>query len=135
VTLLVIDSSVVAAALVSQGDPAAAWAEQTLVGAILAAPHVLYAEVANQLRRFAFNGLLSQDVASLAYAQLCEMPIELFPFEAVAERVWELRKNVTAHDAWYVALAELLGAPLATLDHRLVRASGTTCTFLTVPLP
>ena len=132
-TLLVVDSSVVVAALVSQGEQATEWAEQTLISASLAAPHVLYAEVANQLRRFAFNGLLSQDVASLAYAQLCEMPIDLFPFEAVAERVWELRKNVTAYAAWYVALAELLGAPLATLDLRLTRAAGPTCPFLTPP--
>jgi predicted nucleic acid-binding protein len=130
---LVVDSSVVVAALVSQGEQATEWAEQTLLSASLAAPHFLYAEVANQLRRFAFNGLLSQDVASLAYAQLCEMPIDLFPFEPVAERVWELRKNVTAYDAWYVALAELLGAPLATLDLRLTRAQGPTCPFLTPP--
>jgi predicted nucleic acid-binding protein len=49
----------------------------------------------------------------------------------VAERVWELRKNVSAYDAWYVALAELLRAPLATLDLRLTRESGPTCSFVT----
>ena len=48
-------------------------------------------------------------------------------------RVWELRRNLAAYDAGCVALAELLDVPLATLDRRLARASGATCTFLTPP--
>jgi predicted nucleic acid-binding protein len=47
--------------------------------------------------------------------------------------VWEVRENVTTYDAWYVALAELLDAPLATLDARLRRAAGTSCRFLIPP--
>jgi predicted nucleic acid-binding protein len=39
-------------------------------------------------------------------------------------RVWELRANLTAYDAAYVALAEALGAPLLTRDRRLARAAG-----------
>jgi hypothetical protein len=49
---------------------------------------------------------------------------ELFAYEPFAPRVWELRQNVTAYDGWYVALAELLGATLATLDVRLTKAAG-----------
>jgi predicted nucleic acid-binding protein len=45
--------------------------------------------------------------------------------------VWELRENVTAYDGWYVALAESLGARLATLDVRLTKASGPRCAFTT----
>lgn len=44
------------------------------------------------------------------------MAIELFPYDPFAERIWALRDNVTVYDAWYIAVAESLGAPLATLD-------------------
>lgn len=50
--------------------------------------------------------------------------------EAVLSRVWELRHSVTSYDAWYVALAEALGLPLATLDTRLSRVQGVACRFL-----
>jgi predicted nucleic acid-binding protein len=53
------------------------------------------------------------------------MPIR--PFE---DRIWQLRRNLTCHDAWYVAIAEALSLPLATLDRRLARATGTHCEFL-----
>ncbi len=54
-----------------------------------------------------------------------------FPYGLLAERAWELRHNVTAYDAWYVALAEGLEAGLATLDVRLSLASGPRCAFVT----
>lgn len=60
---------------------------------------------------------------------------ELIAYPAVAARVWELRDRCTAYDAWYVALAERLDAPLATLDLRLTAAPGPTCCFLTPPVP
>lgn len=60
-----------------------------------------------------------------------DRPIELFPYEPFAFRVWELRENLTAYDAWYVALAEEVGAKLATLDGALCRAAGPRCGFLT----
>jgi len=72
-------------------------------------------------------------VASLAHADLVALPVELFPYEPFASRVWELRNAVTAYDAWYVALAESLAVPLATLDERLARAPGPRCTFLGPP--
>jgi predicted nucleic acid-binding protein len=49
-----------------------------------------------------------------------------------AERIWELRHAITSYDAWYVAIAEALRLPLATLDKRLARARGPKCEFLTV---
>ena len=56
--------------------------------------------------------------------------IELFPYEPFASRAWELRRNLTAYDGWYVALAEALELPLATLDRHLARATGPRCRFL-----
>ena len=60
-----------------------------------------------------------------------DLDLELFAFDAFAERIWELRRNVTAYDAWYVALAESLKVPLATLDESLANATGPKCRFLT----
>ncbi len=61
---------------------------------------------------------------------LLELGVRLHPFEPFAERVWALRETVSAYDAWYVALAEALDAPLATLDVRLTQAPGPRCSFL-----
>ena len=94
------------------------------------APHLMPVEVASILRRALLAGQISADAASLAHADLVDMRVDLLPYEPFARRVWELRDNVTAYDAWYVALAEALGAPLATLDQRLVRAVGPKCKFL-----
>lgn len=127
---VVIDASALVAALVDSG-PDGRWAERFL-HEDLAAPHLLPVEAANVLRRAALKRDISDDVASLAHGDLLDLRIELVPYALVAERTWELRHNLTAYDASYVAVAELLDVPLATFDQRLVRSAGPTCTFLTV---
>jgi len=127
---LVVDASVVVAALIDNG-PEGTWAEQMLSSDDLAAPHLMPVEAANILRLAARAGDISQDSASLAHGDLMALPVELFPYEPFAPRVWELRMNVTAYDAWYVALAETLDSGLATLDRRLTLASGPRCEFRT----
>jgi predicted nucleic acid-binding protein len=79
----------------------------------------------------ALAGDVSQDSASMAHADLLALPVELFPYEPFAPRVWQLRAGITAYDAWYIALAEELGVALATLDLRLSRAPGPRCRFVT----
>jgi predicted nucleic acid-binding protein len=96
----------------------------------LAAPQLMPVEVANILRRAAGAGQISRDAAALAYTGLLDLRVKLFPCASFAGRVWELRTNVTTYDAWYLALAETLGARLATLDARLSRAAGPRCEFL-----
>ena len=54
---------------------------------------------------------------------------ELASRAALTARVWELRENVTCYDGWYVAVAELLDAPLATLDGLLANSPGPRCQF------
>jgi predicted nucleic acid-binding protein len=102
-----------------------------MVGDDLAAPHLMPVEVASVLRRAAMTGEISADAATLAYADLLSLRVELFPYEPFASRVWELRANVTASDAWYVALTESLRATLATVDLRLTKAAGPHCAFAT----
>jgi predicted nucleic acid-binding protein len=126
---LVVDASVIVAALVDSG-PDGGWAEEILARDALAAPHLMPVEVANILRRASLAGEISDAIAALAHADLTSLPIEYFPYLPFATRVWELRSNLTAYDAWYVALAETLTARVATLDERLTRAPGPRCDFL-----
>lgn len=128
----VIDASVVVAALVDHGS-AGRWAEELVATTPLAAPHLMPVEVGSILRRAALAGDLSDDVASLAHADLLALTVEFFPYEPFAERIWGLRGAVTTYDGWYVALAESLDAPLATLDGRLIRAPGPRCSFISPP--
>jgi predicted nucleic acid-binding protein len=79
-------------------------------------------------------GRLGRMEAGTAARDLLLFDLELVPFTPFAERVWELRANVTSYDAWYVAVAEQCDLPLATLDHRLARATGPRCRFLLPPL-
>jgi predicted nucleic acid-binding protein len=126
---LVIDASAVVALLADAG-PAGDWAELTIRGASLVAPDLMPFEVSNILRRHEQAGALDSTAAALAHADLVAMPVDLYPFTALSRRIWELRRDLATCHAAYVALAELLSAPLATLDARLARAAGPRCTIL-----
>lgn len=127
---VVLDASVVVAALVDDSETGR-WAETVLSSGHLSAPHLLPVEVGNILRRAALHGDVSEDIAALAHRDLLALRVALFPYAPFAPRVWELRQNLTAYDAWYVAIAEHLGVPLATLDARLSQVSGPRCEFMT----
>jgi len=126
---VVIDASVTVAALID-GGPIGRWADALLAEDDVAAPHLVLVESANALRRAAIAGDITGEVASLAHADLLRVRIALVDYEPFAGRVWELRATVTSYDAWYVAVAERIGAPLATLDRRLARAAGPRCEFI-----
>jgi len=127
---LVADASFVVSAL-TELEADGQWAREVLVQEAVAAPHLLLAETANVLRVAIRTGRLTEAGASRAYVDLLRIPITLYDYEDFAARIWELRNNVTTYDAWYVALAEALDVPLATLDLRLARAPGARCSFLT----
>ena len=124
----------VVAALIDTG-PAGVWAESLLATQPLSAPHLMPVETANILRRAALAGEISADTASLAHADLADLPVELFPYAPFAGRVWELRDTATCYDAWHVALAEYLEVKVATIDLKLSRATGPRCGFETPPEP
>ncbi len=129
---LVVDASVVVASLVEPGG-SGRWAARVITTDGLVAPEMMPAEATNVLRRLEHQGVIDARLASLLHQDLLRLPVELVSFAPCAARVWQLRGNVTAYDAWYVAAAELASAPLATFDLRLVRASGPRCEFLTPP--
>jgi predicted nucleic acid-binding protein len=126
----VIDSSVLVAALVDVG-PHGAWAETILERGSLHAPELARAEATNILRRLERARLITTPEANAAQDDLMQLDIDLFSFEPFADRIWGLRHNVTSYDGWYVALAEALKLPLATLDEPLSRSNGVACEFLT----
>lgn len=111
------------------------WAEQVIAGGALHAPELVRVEVTNVLRRLERAKEITTTEANSAYDDCMQLDIELFPFEPFSERVWALRHDETAYDAWYVALAEALELPLATLDERLTKAKGPKCRFLTYRRP
>jgi predicted nucleic acid-binding protein len=125
----VVDSSVLVAALIDTG-PDGEWAERVLASGPLIAPGMVLAEVTNVLRRLELSGDVPTLEASAAFEDVMLLDIELLPFDPFAGRVWELRRNVTSYDAWYVAIAEVHDLPLATLDERLCKAAGPRCRFL-----
>ena len=129
---LVLDSSALVALLTDAG-PAGEWVASTTAGAVLAAPELALFEAANVLRRHQLTGALTPLEATLAHEDLRALPVQLWPYLPLAERVWALRENVTAYDASYVALAELLATSLITLDTRLGRTEGPRCPILTPP--
>ena len=131
-TTLVLDSSAIVALLVD-GGTTGDWVASTLRSNQLAAPELAMFETANVLRRQQLAGRLERVEATLAHEDVLSLPLQLWPYLPLATRIWELRDTLTVYDASYVALAELLGAPLITLDSRLRRASGPRCNIVTPP--
>lgn len=125
------DASVLVALLLDSGS-SGQWSAETLNGADLIAPSLAIFETANIIRRHALTGQVSHDQATQAHADLLDMAIEIWPYDVLAKRAWELRHNISIYDASYVAVAELTGATLVTLDQRLSVAPGPCCT-ITVP--
>jgi predicted nucleic acid-binding protein len=126
----VVDASVLVAALVDSG-PLGEWAEGVIAAGSLHAPEFARVEAANILRRLERAKELTTAEANAAYEDLMQLSMELFSFDPFAERIWELRHSITCYDAWYIAVAEAMKLPLATLDERLSKARGATCDFLT----
>src|SRR5512139_1570417 len=77
-------------------------------GESLHAPHLLDVEVAQVLRRYAAAGELTPERGEEALTDLADFPLHRYPHDVLLPRIWELRQNVTACDAAYVALAEAL---------------------------
>jgi predicted nucleic acid-binding protein len=122
--VIVVDASALLEALLR--TPAAASVERRLFDdrETLHAPHLLDVEVAQVIRRYAAAGEIGQERGRAALADLADFPLRRYPHQFLLPRVWELRRNLTAYDAVYVALAEALDAPLLTRDRRLAAAPG-----------
>lgn len=122
--MIVPDASVILELLLH--SPAAARMADALwaPGETLAAPHLLDVEVAQVLRRYSLQGEITDARGREALSLLARFPMTRYPHEPLLPRLWQLRVNLTAYDATYVALAEGLNATLVTRDARLAQAPG-----------
>jgi predicted nucleic acid-binding protein len=121
--VLVLDTSAVVAALVARPS------NQALVDRLRAdgdlhAPHLLDVELLHALRRLVLSGQLSEDRAADVRTDFADLTVVRYGHAHLADRAWELRSNLTAYDATFVALAETLNVPLITCDARLAGTPG-----------
>jgi len=121
--VLVVDTSAVLAALVAR-DPAPGLVERMAGDGDLHAPHLVDIEVLHALRRLNALGDVSNERATDARTDFGDLALVRYPHFPLSDRIWELRHNLTAYDAVFVALAEALDAPLVTCDAGLAAAPG-----------
>ena len=124
--MVVIDATVLVVALADDG-PDGDGVRQRLRGEHLAAPELIDLEVLSVLHRSERGDGLNARRSTLAVLDLSDLPLHRVPPLPLVRRCWELRGNVTAYDAAYVAVAETLGVPLLTGDRRLAAAPGLSC--------
>jgi predicted nucleic acid-binding protein len=123
--VIVVDTSAIIGVLA--GRPAATGlAERVRSDGDLHAPHLLDVEFQHALRRLVLAGAIGEDRAADARVDFADLLVVRYPHVSLADRMWELRHNVTAYDAAFLALAEALDVPLVTCDARLARAPGHT---------
>jgi len=122
--VIVVDASALLEVLLR--TPVARSIEERLFepGQSLHAPHLVDLEIAQVLRRYAAGGQISAGRGREALDDLASFRLRRWPHESLIMRIWDLRRNLTAYDAAYVALAEALDAPLLTRDRRLATAPG-----------
>lgn len=122
--MIVLDASVVLDVLLRTPD--VAYLEERLFDPrqTLHAPHLIDVEVTQVLRRYTLAGEVDPERCRMALTDLMDLPLTRYPHDFLLPRGWELRNNLTAYDAVYVALAEALDAPLLTRDQRLANAPG-----------
>lgn len=121
--MIVVDASVAVAFLVDPTRTAAVLTAFHDADDDLHAPAHLDLEVASAVRRHVAAGLVPGPRADAAMTDLADLRLTRHPLDVLMPRVWELRADVSPHDAGYVALAEGLAAPLLTLDGRLARVA------------
>jgi predicted nucleic acid-binding protein len=119
---LVIDASAAVEYLLK--SPAGLAVANAVDGASLVAPEMVDAEVLSVLRRWVLNGDIEETRARMAVDDLVRWPMERVPHQSLVQLAWQYRRNLSAYDALYVAVARTRGFPLITLDGRLARAPG-----------
>ena len=122
--MIVIDASVLTEVLLHTASAAPIRSRLYRPGETLHAPHLLEVEVAHAVRRLVFNMEVDETRGRRALEELALCPLRLYPHTQLLPRIWQLRSNLSAYDATYIALAEALDAPLLTRDERLARAPG-----------
>jgi predicted nucleic acid-binding protein len=127
--LAVIDASVLTAFYAADDPRREAIVARLAAGDALFAPAHLDAEVVSALRGMSQRSPRLRAAVPDALRHLAGFPIRRMPLAPLLQRMWELRDNITAYDAAYIALAERLDGPLVTSDMKLAASTGSRCTF------
>ncbi len=125
--MMVADASVIVRGLDIDGP-----ARLLLIDGRLQAPHVADQEVAQALRGQVIRGAMTAHAAEERLVRYRRLGLRRHPSTGLLPRIWALRDNLSAYDASYVALAEALDCPLATMDLRLAGAPGIACEVIRV---
>ncbi len=125
--MIVVDAAVLANVIGDDGADGKRARGEIRVAGEVAAPGLVDVETVAVLRKRWLAGTISDRRFSAAVGDLEDMDIDRYPALPLMRRAFELRSNVTAYDACYVALAEVLGCELLTGDQRLANASGPKC--------
>ena len=122
--MIVVDASAIVEVLLQTPDAPAIQQRLFAPDEQLHAPHLLDVEITQVLRRYTLAGNMTEPRGRDALRLLADMPITRHAQTLFLSRIWDLRQNVTAYDAAYLALAEALAAPLVTRDARLSSVPG-----------
>jgi predicted nucleic acid-binding protein len=122
--VIVVDASAIVEVLLNTATGGALRRYLFAAGETLHVPHVTDVEVLQVLRRYSLAKILGRERAREAFDDYAAMPLTRYSHSVLLPRVWELRHNLTAYDAVYVALAEALSATLVTCDRALGSVSG-----------
>lgn len=122
--MIVLDASAALAWLLHQPASERIAARVAREDAQLHTPHLVDLEIAQVLRRYVASSEVSLIRADQALQDLRALSIVRYPHDVLLPRIWELRSSLTAYDAAYVALAEVLDAALLTCDGKLARSHG-----------
>lgn len=133
--MLVIEASAALDMLLGEEDANGPLAQRVRLDGDLHAPHLIDVEFISALRRLVRTGEVSADRAADARHDFSALSLIRYPHQELAERIWQLRDNVTAYDATYVALAEVLEVPLITCDGKLAAARGHRAAIELYPAP
>ncbi|MGC0141834.1 MULTISPECIES: type II toxin-antitoxin system VapC family toxin [unclassified Pseudactinotalea] len=128
-TLAVVDASALVAFYAADDPRREAVAARLAAGDALFAPAHLDAEIVSALRGLSRPNTTLRASVPAALRHLAGFPIRRMPLAPLLQRIWELRENLTAYDAAYVALAERLDGNLITCDRKFAGASGPRCSF------
>jgi predicted nucleic acid-binding protein len=127
--VIVVDASVLANVVGDDGADGQRVRREVRGAGDLAAPDLVDVETMAVLRKRWIAGSMTDGRFAAAVEDLGALEVDRYPALRFLRRVFELRANVTAYDAVYVALAEVLGCELWTADRRVASARGTACAF------
>ncbi len=122
--MIVVDASAIIEVLLNTPTGGALRQHLFVARETLHVPHLTDVEVSQVLRRYSITKILDKERANAAFDDYAAMPLTRYPHSVLLPRVWELRHNLTAYDAVYIALAEALPATFVTCDRALGSVSG-----------